>query len=264
MDTINYSKCKSKKSNAGLIAFIMFIILGSGVVIYSIINEPSPIVIGNDPLKSEINVYIDNNENKDNVDKQDDISYKIDNNVITETNGNFKASIALPVLKIDNISISEINDQILSKYTDRYELLKAEMGSTVENKFTYRVTYNTYANLIGTENIISITVYERIVDDKSKQNTMEQLDTYNINIAKKEILPQDFLASKILGTSYTSLIKEQVKKIVIEKDMIKEEEYKYNMTGLEKCYIKDNVFHIVLNPGQIVDKKYGIVDLIIK
>jgi len=45
--------------------------------------------------------------------------------------------------------------------------------------------------------------------------------------------------------------------------MIKSDEYIYSYTGLEKYYIKENKFHLLFNPGELVDKKYSILDIII-
>lgn len=257
METISYGKLKKKGSNAGMIAFLLFIVLGSGVITYSIINEPQPVIIGRDPLENTVPT------SGNNVTEEKDISYKIVDKVITERNGNFKASITIPTLQIDSVSIGEVNDKIIEQYTTRYAAFKKEMAGTVENKFTYKVTYSKYENMINGEKVISLTVYERIIDDKSKGNTMEQLDTYNIDIKTKEILAQDILAGGVLGTDYATLIKEQVKRTVVGSKMIAEDKYKYNITGLEKCYVKEGKFHIILNAGQVVDKRYSILDILI-
>lgn len=263
METMSYNKLKKKTSNAGLVAFPLFIILGSVIIAYSIINEPQPEIIGKDPLQNAV-ATVGNNVKEVAEEKNiDSTSYKIVDKDITEVNGNFKASITIPTLQIDTVSIGEINDKILEQYTTRYEAFKKEMAGTVENKFTYKVTYNQYENIINGQKIVSLTVHERIVDDKAKRNTMEQMDTYNIDIKTKTILSQDILASSVVGTNYSNLIKEQVKQTVIGSKMMAEELYKYNITGLEKCYIKEGKFHIILNPGEVVDKKYSIIDILI-
>ena len=46
--------------------------------------------------------------------------------------------------------------------------------------------------------------------------------------------------------------------------MIDSDKYNYSLTGLENYYIKDGVFHIVFNESEIVDKKYGVIDIEIK
>ncbi len=267
METMSYSKLKNKGSNAGLIGFLLFISLGTSITISSIINEPEPIIVGRDPLENIVQTSSNNlGENSEKIENNittGNISYKIIDKVITETKGNFRASMTIPTLQIDSVSIGAINDKILEQYTNRYEALKKEMGDKVENKFTYKVTYNKYENIINGEKIVSLTVHERIVDDKAKRNTMDQLDTYNIDVKTKEILSQDVIASSILGTSYSTLIKEQIKQTVIGSKMMAEQQYKYNVTGLEKCYVKEGKFHIILNPGEVVDKKYSIVDILI-
>lgn len=264
MDMMSYGKLKKKNYSPGLIALPLFIILGSGIIAYSIINEPKPLIIGSDPLENVVSTSGNNvKEKEEEVASLENVSYKIVEKLITEINGNFKASISIPTLQIDTVSISEINDQILEQYMSRYTAFKKEMVGTVENKFTYKVTYNQYENIVNGEKIISLTVNERIIDDNAKTNTMEQLDTYNINVKTKEILSQETLASSLIGTNYTTLIKEQVKQKVITSKMMSEDLYNYSITGLEKCYVKDGKFHIILNPGQVVNKKYSIIDLII-
>lgn len=263
METMSYSKLKKKGSNVGIIAFSLFIVLGSAVIIYSLINEPQPVIIGRDPLANTVATSGDNLQDETETTNKEDVSYKIVDKVIAETNGNFKCSITIPTFQIDSVTIVEINDKILGEYTTRYEAFKKEMAGTVENKFTYKVTYNTYEHKINDKKIVSITVFERIVDDKSNRNTMEKLNTYNIDVNTKEILAQDVVASGVLGTSYATLIKEQIKQTIIGAKMMAEDAYKYNVTGLEKFYVKEDKFHIILNPGEIVDKKYGIVDILI-
>lgn len=261
METMSYSKLRKKGSNAGLIAFLLFIVLGSAIITYSLINEPKPVIIGRDPLANAVPTSGDNV--KEVSQNEDNISYKVVDKVINETNGNFKASITIPTFQIDSVNIASITDTIVGLYTTRYEAFKQEMAGTVENKFTYKVSYNQYENIVNGEKIVSLTIYEKMVDDKSNQNTMERLDTYNINVKTKEIITQDVLASGIIGTNYSNLIKDQIKQTVIGAKMIAEDAYKYNVTGLEKCYVKEGGFHIILNPGEVVEKKYSIIDILI-
>lgn len=240
---------------------MLFIILGSGIIVYSIINEPQPVIVGKDPLKKTFS-----KAEKEEVAMLIDVETKhsVKEKYITETNGNFKASISIPVLQIDEVNIEDINSKILEQYTLKYEGFKKEMADKVENKFTYKVTYKNHENIINGEKVISLTIYERMVDDNAKTNTMEQIETYNISLKTKGVITQELLASSIIGTNYANIIKEQVKqKVVVTSKMIAEKDYKYNITGLEKCYVKDGSFHIILNPGQVVDKKHGIIDLII-
>ena len=56
METMSYNKIKKRKTNVGVYAYFLFIILGTTLVAYSIINEPKPTVLGEDPLK-EVEVY---------------------------------------------------------------------------------------------------------------------------------------------------------------------------------------------------------------
>ena len=45
--------------------------------------------------------------------------------------------------------------------------------------------------------------------------------------------------------------------------MIKEDEFTYAITGLENFYIKDSKVHMIFNSEEIVNSKYGIIDITI-
>ena len=46
--------------------------------------------------------------------------------------------------------------------------------------------------------------------------------------------------------------------------MMNESDFTYATTGLEEFYIKDSNLHIVFNAGELVDKKYNVVDVTIE
>ena len=48
-------------------------------------------------------------------------------------------------------------------------------------------------------------------------------------------------------------------KIVENKMVSEDDEFVYALTGMENYYIKDEVFHIIFNEGELVDKKYKVV-----
>ena len=59
METMSYNKIKKKRKSYGVYAYFLFIILGTTLVAYSIINEPKPTVLGEDPLKN-VEIYEEN------------------------------------------------------------------------------------------------------------------------------------------------------------------------------------------------------------
>jgi hypothetical protein len=89
-----------------------------------------------------------------------------------------------------------------------FSSLKEEMGAAT-SKYTYKVTYNVYDNMVEENNIISVTIYERIVDDSAKKNTMDKIKTYNIDAATKEQISQsNDIALTLFGKEYKTVIDE--------------------------------------------------------
>lgn len=256
METMSYNKInKKRKKSYGVYGFFTFIILGTGIVIYSIINEPTPIILGEDPLM-DVNIY-DEQVISTNV----NVEYKVENKSISEKFDNFKTNIVIPVISIGVENLTDINDKISKEYIDRANALKEQMSGNVENKFTYKVTYNVYENEIDGERILSITVHDRIVDDAAGTTTTDRVSGYNIKISGGKLISQEDLALDALGSNHASLIKEQIKSTVVGSNMLSGDKYNYTLTGLEQCYVKDNKFHIILNEGEVVDKSYGVVDI---
>ncbi len=263
METMSYNKIRKKKTgNMGVYAFFLFIILGTGLVAYSIINEPEPTVLGQDPLK-DVEVYEEAKETMaENTINVDEITYKVEDKASNSRNGNFSINMTIPQIKVNDVALEEINSTIQNHYDERSKSLSDQMEST-ENRFTYRVTYKVYENKINENRIVSITIHERIVDNASGSTTTDRVDAYNIDLAKGTLLSQEDAAIEILGANYLDLISNQVKNTVIEDNMIAESKYNYTITGLEQFYIKNNEFHILLNEDEVVDKRYGVVDVTI-
>lgn len=262
METMSYNKIKKKNSNMGVYAFFLFIILGTGLVTYSIINEPKPTVLGEDPLKN-IEIYEDEEVEEtlgENTVNLDEIICKVDSKSVSSKNGNFSINMELPVISINGALLDDINSDIQNHYNQRSNALLEQMKSA-ENKFTYKVTHKVYENKVGEKRIVSITVHERIVDNASGTTTTDRVDAYNIDLAERKSLTQEEAALEVLGANYSALIREQVKSTVIEAKMIEETKYDYTITGLEQFYIKENSFHMLLNEDEVVDKKYGVVDI---
>lgn len=261
METMSYNKIKKKNNNVGVYAFFLFITLGTGVVAYSIINEPKPVVLGQDPLKN-IEIYEEVSEETMSSEtiNVDEITFNVEEKSSSSKDGNFSISMTLPVVSINGVSLEEVNSKIENHYNERVKALSEQMKSA-ENKFTYKVTHKVYENKVGEKRVISITVHERIVDNALGSTTTDRVDAYNIDIAEGKLLSQEDAAVEVLGTNYSALIRDQIKNTVIASKMIEESKYNYVVTGLEQFYIKDNKFHILLNENEVVDKSYGVVDI---
>ena len=265
METMSYNKIKKKKTNAGVYAYFTFLILGTTLVAYSIINEPKPTVLGQDPLKN-VEIYEEETKTEEvaseNTIDLDAITYDVASTSVTNKKGNFSINMTLPVVSINSVNVDEINSEIKKHYEERSNTLLEQMKS-VENKFTYKVTFKKYENKVGDRRVLSITVHERIIDNAAGTTTTDRVDAYNIDLAEQKVLTQEETASDILGSNYSALIREQVKQTVIASKMITEDKYSYTITGLEQFYVKENKFHMLLNEGEVVDKSYGVVDVTI-
>ncbi|MEG1363368.1 MAG: hypothetical protein RSC92_02885 [Clostridia bacterium] len=166
--------------------------------------------------------------------------------------------MSLPVITVDDIKLDELNNEINEKYTSTFNTFKEQSS---ENSFTYTVTYNEYRNTIKNMDILTITIYEKMVDDNIKKNSMEKINTYNIDLSTGKVINISDKLVDILGSTYKDDIRNKVKEYTISKSYSTENEFTYVYTGLEIYYFKDGKLHIVFNPDNIVDKKYGIIDL---
>jgi len=265
METMSYNKIKKKRTGVGVYAYFTFLILGTTLVAYSIINEPKPTILGEDPLKN-VEVYEEGNESEEvvseNVIDLDSITFDVGSTSVTNKEGNFSVNMTLPVVSINSVNLEEINSEIKKHYEERANTLLEEMKS-VENKFTYKVTHKFYENKVGDRRIVSITVHERIIDNAAGTTTTDRVNAYNIDLAEQKVLSQEETALEVLGSNYSALIREQVKSTVVASKMIEESKYNYTITGLEQFYVKENKFHMLLNEGEVVDKSYGVVDVTI-
>ena len=254
METMNYNRDNKKNSKAGIVGFVLFTCVGTAATFYMIANEPAPTVLGQDmyiPVtspntNSEVNIYSE--------EYVANIQYKVTNDVSKSSTGKFKSNIAVPNVEIDGEQLVDINNQMLNKFLVRYNTVKNEVQD-LENKFTYKVTYNKYESKINGKRILTFTFYERIIDDAKGTDVTYKLYAYNIDLATRKIVSQDEAAIAILGSTYKTIIKEQIKDYVISKKLYTEETYTYSLTGLEEFYVKGGTLHIMFNPGEMGENK---------
>jgi len=254
METMNYNRDNKKNSKTGIISFLLFACAGTVATFYMIANEPEPKVLGQDmyiPVTStninqEVDIYSE--------EYIENIKYKVKNDVSKSSAGKFKSNIAVPKIEIDGEELTQINENMLNKFLVRYNSVKSEVQD-LENKFTYKVTYNKYESKVNGKRILTFTFYERIIDDAKGTDVTYKLYAYNIDLATKKIMTQDEAGILILGSTYKTIIKEQIKDFVIAKKLFDLETYTYSLTGLEEFYIKGGKLHMMFNPGEIGENK---------
>lgn len=257
METMNYDKIKNK-SNAPFICFVTFILLGSGAVAYTLLNEQKPVVIGENPL---VQVDSTNIETGKDINFQE-IEFKIKSVSRTENNTSYKANIILPEISVQDVDLTDINTEIKNRFINKYDALQKDSDQNLENVFTYKVSYETHEIDIEDTKLLSIVLSETITAGTSDTFSSKKYG-YVIDLNEKKLLTEDEAAPLILGYSYRNNVKETIKDYIIEKGIVKEENYNYSITGLEEFYIKDNEFHVIFNPNEPFDAKYGILDILI-
>lgn len=260
MDTMHYTE--RKKSSKGFIIFLsLFVLIGGAIIILAVANEKEPTILGN--AESEINRLVDLEaaQYEETIARNKQIEFKVtDKEYKDDSNKKIKSNMILPVISIEGEELTDINTKIYDKYTSLFESLKKQL-SNADYKYTYSVSYNVYDNFVGENRIISIVITQKNVDNTSNTVVTQKIETYNIDLATKKEVGLSDVAMELLGKEYKTLIKEKTIEYLVEKDIMKEEEYIYALTGLENYYIKEGKFHIVYNESELVDKKYSVIDI---
>lgn len=269
METMRYSEVR-KKGKGPIIGFAAFVIIGCAFIAFGMyISEGNSIFGNGEVIGGLVNIYEDVNIYRNEPDIPtiagfEDVTYNISEKTYSDkSNKKIKSSISIPSISIDGVELTDLNNQINKEYTDRFASFK-ETLSSAENTYTYKVTYNVYENVIGDKKVISITIWQRTVDDSNSSSVFDKIDTYNIDVVTKELVSTEDAAKTVLGDTYSNIIKDGIKSYVVSKCGQDESTFLYTMSGFEKYYIKNGNFHIIINTGEIVDKKYGVLDIIIK
>ena len=269
METMRYQENK-KNGKWPIIFFSIFVVVGGALIALGIANEDAPQVVGGarEEVQSLVDIYAEETmaniyEEEEKIDI-DEITFEIDDEIITDdSNKNFEANIELPKITVADKELTDINSKIKEEFTKVYNSLKSEM-TLVENSFTFKTTYKYYDNVIGDKRILSITVHQRIVDDKEGTTTTDKVVTYNIDLEKCELVNELDISLAMFGKDYKTVIKNAIKDYVVKNEMMEEDKFVYSLTGLENYYIKDGVFHIIFNEAELVDRKYKVLDIEIK
>ena len=271
METMRYSETR-KPSKGPVIGFFTFVVLGCAFIVFGISLENDPLFgngssnvvdglvnIYEEPL---VNIY-EEEEVVPTISSFEGITYNVaDKTFSDKTNKKIKSNITIPVISIDSVNLDDINKKIEEEYTNRFTGFKETMANA-ENNFTYKVTYKVYENIVGEKKIVSITIWQRTVDDSTGRSVFDKIDTHNIDVVTKEEVKVESAAKLIIGTDYKTKVKNSVKDYVVKNCGVDETTFIYTMSGLESYYIKDNELHIIINSDTIVDKKYGVLDIVI-
>lgn len=270
METMRYSETR-KPSKGPVIGFLAFVIFGCAFIVFGISLENDPLFGGGNRnvVDGLVNIYeeplvqIYEDETIPTISSFENVNYSVSDKTISDkTNKKIKSNITIPVISIDSVNLEEINKQIENEYTTRYASFKDTLANA-ENNYTYKVTYKVYENIVGDKKIISITIWQRTVDDSKGTSVFDKIDTHNIDIVTKEEVLVENAAKLVLGTDYKAKVKNSVKDYVVKNCGVDGTTFIYTMSGLESYYIKDGEFHIIISSDTIVDKKYGVLDIVI-
>ncbi|MNI45205.1 hypothetical protein D3C73_996230 [compost metagenome] len=261
METMRYRETK-KSSKAVVFFILLFLVLGGAVIYYAINSETEPVVIGQ--VKTEVQSLKEVDSISVNTGELENLKYEVKDKKITDlANQKFKGTLVLPVITIDGEKLEELNNTIEKSYVEMFNSLKNTSGA-MDNNYSYEVSYKAYDSIIDNIKVLSVTIHDKTIDVQSKKSIRDRITTYNIDMTTKNTLKQSDLIVDILGSECKSKIKDKVKDYFVSNKYIKSENYTYTYTGLENFYVKDNKFHIVFNEGDVVDKKYGIMDITIE
>lgn len=260
METMRYAE--HKKSSKGIVIFLfLFIIVGGVTIFLAMKEEKEPEIIGSQKSDIQKLVDLDKDTIEEEKNKNANIKYEIKDRVIKDnTNKKISGNITLPEIYIEGVVLKEINDNIEKDYADTFLGLKEKMDSA-DNKFEYNVSYVYYDNMIGSKRVISVVINQKIIDSSNNNVTMEQINTYNVDLLDKAKISQSDIARNTLGKDYKVILKNKVLDYLVKNSIMSEEEFEYTITGLENFYLKEDKLYIVFNPDELVDKKFGILEI---
>ncbi|MDO4282406.1 MAG: hypothetical protein Q4D02_02115 [Clostridia bacterium] len=260
METMRYTE--NKKSSKGVaIGLFLFILIGGVLIFLAMKSEKDPVIIGEKKSDIQKLVELDASSLEAEKEKNASIKYEIkDRSIEDNTNKKITGKITLPEIYVEGIVLADVNDSIEKDYSDTFAGLKEQMGSA-ENKFQYLVSYTYYDNMVGSKKVVSIVINQKIIDLANSETTMEKINTYNVDLVNKAKISQSEIARGILGVDYKTILRSKVLNYVVENQMMSEDDFTYTITGLENFYIKENKLYIIFNPEELVDKKYGILEI---
>ncbi|MEG0073262.1 MAG: hypothetical protein RR922_02980 [Clostridia bacterium] len=235
----------------------------SGIIAYSIINEPAPRVIGTNAFT---NVEETNSaKNPDLGPKVVEVKCEFKNKEEDDTSiNNITASYSFPLVYLGGEPYTILNNQMESESRNLFATLKQPMVGNVKNKYKFTTTNKAYDCVLNKKQIVSVVVTEKMQELDTKENTYLKVKTYNTNVTTREKISSYEAAIELIGTDYKAIVSDTINAHLISREMKKAEDSKYVYSGLESWYVTADELHIMLNPGDVVDAKYGVIDIVIK
>mgnify|MGYP003317594693 CR=1 FL=1 len=150
METMNFREKKRKSLKGPIFGITSFLVIGTGVITYAMINEQEPTIIGNSGSLLTGNIPTVIEENALTALSENDLAnmYEIKINYVSDTtNSKIKSDLSIPFVYIDGKELADFNSEINTKFTAAYNSFKETMQS-VEHNFTYRVNYESFHNIV--------------------------------------------------------------------------------------------------------------------
>lgn len=264
METIRFTERRKSTKWPALIV-TGFLLVGSCFVAYAIKNENNPKMLGFS--KEAVSTITDGLENVEPTDaekleKAKNLNFEIkDTSSIDSSSSKFVSDMHLPSIYVDGKEIAELNAKIQSEYIQRFDNLKTQMKDA-ESKYSFNVTYTYFENIVGLRKVVSIVMKQQIIDTDAQKVTSEKISTYNIDLSSKATLSQSDVLLDVLGKNYKDDLKNKVKEYIIGNGYTAEDNYNYEITGLENFYIQDSKFHIVFNgESDSIAKTGDVIDI---
>lgn len=249
METIRFTE-KRRTTKWPAIFVTLFLIIGGCFVAYAIKFEDNPRMLGlsGEIITTETNGLEEVNQtDAEKLEQAMNLNYEIrDISSVDKSTSNFVSDIHLPTLYVDGKELADLNAKIQGEYTQRFDTLKEQMQQADSN-YSFNVTYTYYDNIVGVRKVVSLVIKQQIIDTDSQTITSERVTTYNVDLSSKTTLAQADVVVDLLGKDYKTILRDQVKEYIINNGYATEDDYNYEITGLENFYIQDSKFHIVFN-----------------
>ena len=249
METIRFTE-RRKTTKWPAIIVMSFLIIGGCFVAYAIKNEDNPRMLGlsSDAITTQSDGLEDVGQtDEEKLEQAMSLNYEIkDVSSSDQSVSNFVSNIHLPTIYVDGREIADLNAKIQSEYITRFDSLKEQMAQA-ESNYSFNVTYTYFDNIVGLRKVVSLVITQQIIDTDSQTITSERVTTYNVDLSSKTTLAQADVVVDLLGKDYKTILRDQVKEYIINNGYATEDDYNYEITGLENFYIQDSKFHIVFN-----------------
>lgn len=234
----------------------------SGIIAYSVINEPTPRVIGNNQFANieEENASQNIEDKKRFVEVKVEFKDKEDEDLSSKK---VSATYTFPTLYLEDEAYTTLNNEIENNARGVFATLKQSMAENVESQYKFILSNKSYDAVLNTKQIVSMVVTEKMIDDKTKESTYLKVKSYNLNVTTREKISSYEAALEVYGTEYKTKVTDAINAYLISRSMKTADDTKYVYSGLESWYISEGEMHIMLNPGDAADEKFGVIDVVV-